>query len=82
MATSKIILTTDWQAVTDLGFVGQCRQSDSIFITNSDAVPAVDAVSHAITDTVNLQFPAPASGTWYAKSGNAADTVELVFTEV
>ncbi len=84
MATQEKILTTDWQEITALGFVGQCPQTKTMQITNADSTPDAAAIPHRITDTVNLQFSAPAFGSWYARVTEVNPDIEtlLIFTEI
>lgn len=78
--TTELNLSSTWQAVSTGGFVGQKDQSSTIEVCNADALPVGNVVTHTVTEGTNLQFPAPAAGTWYARvrSGNAT----LTFTEV
>ena len=87
MATQEITLTTDWQEITiDAGFIGQCPQFDTILVRNDDAMPTSKTLpAHSVTEEVNLVFPVPSSGSWYARipyvTPRSPDVV-LIYTEL
>ncbi len=84
MATTKLTLTTDWQLVSIKGFIGQCRQRNTVLITNSTGTPSTDAPAHAMLLDDSLQFSAPASGEWYAKLSKITPNTDasLIVTEL
>ncbi len=80
--TVELDLTATWQLVGATAFIGQ-RQINGkgvIEITNADALPSGTVTCHQVQPDVNLSFPAPASGNWYARV--ATGTTKLVHTAV
>jgi len=78
--TQELTLTSTWQEVSTEGFIGQKDQSSTIEVCNADALPSGDVVTHTVGESANLQFPTPASGSWYARVRSG--TATLVYTEV
>lgn len=81
MATAKLDLTAGiWQEVSAQGFIGQKDYSSTIEVCNADGLPTGDVNAHTVAETANLQFPEPASGSWYVRVRNG--TAFLIYTEV
>ncbi|RLB10200.1 MAG: hypothetical protein DRG27_03535 [Deltaproteobacteria bacterium] len=82
MATTLIELTTTWAEIGAFAFIGQRQVNGkgTIEITSSDTLPVGEVPCHKIMPDVSLSFPAPASGSWYARVD--ARSSSLVYTEV
>ena len=78
--TKELQLTSVWQEVSSGGFMGQKDQSSTVEVCNADALPSGDVVTHTVLGSTNLQFPAPASGSWFARVRSG--TAFLVVTEI
>lgn len=78
--TTKQALTTTWIEISSGGFIGEAVTHHEIEITNATSTPTGTQPCHTIKGFDSYQFPAPLSGSWYARvaSGNS----HLVYTEV
>lgn len=81
--TTEITLTTSWQEITDVGFVGQKDASSAIEICNADSTPSGDVAAHIISEGTNLRFPEPATGSWYIRIGDSdSSPSSFIYSEV
>ena len=78
--TKTLYLSTTWQRVTSSGFVGQKDKSTIVEVCNADSTPSGEVSRHIIEKVENLQFPAPITGYWYARTDTS--TAALTYTEV
>ena len=78
--TKTIDLTDTWVEIATSGFVAQAVTSGRIEIRNDDALPTGDQPCHVVSGSANLDFPFPASGSWYARVRSGDGTI--VVTEV
>ncbi len=81
MATQRIEVTeTAYVEISTAGALISAYSAGQIIVTNADALPSVDTVGHPVSDGESRVFPAPASGSWYAKASIGSGSV--IVTEI